>query len=786
MKNILLLLLFIPVFVFSQITGTIVDKKTKDPVYGAKVFASTGEKALSDFDGIFTLKPSSYPVTLIITAKTFLNDTIKIEKAGDYTFKLQESVQIIKTVVVTAGRRDQDIEDVSISMEIIRPELFENKALLNLEQAVDQSPGVFAMDGQVSIRGGSGFAYGAGSRVLLLWNGIPIISGDAGDTKWNTIPIEAASQIEVIKGASSVLYGSGALNGIISLTEREPGTKGEFRAKIQAGVYDNPKRSTLQWWSKNQNPMFISGDAYYGKMYKKFGYTVSVNGMTSPGFKHGAEEDRGRVSGTLFFRPEKFKKMKMGIGYNAQFQKTGNFLIWRSDTFAYTPSGGVDLNDPASTLTFNTGTSISVDPYIKVYDKKNNLHSLKTRYYFLDRTNLTNASQSTRSAILYGDYQLQRKFAHGTVMTAGLTGVRTDVKSNLFGDHFSENVAVYAQFEKRIGKFDITGGARVEYYEQDNIKGDTDFSFGNDTSSMTTLPVYPIFRLGTHYQLFKYTHVRASFGQGIRYPSVAERYTFTSVGALNVFPNQNLKPETGWAAEIGAKQVVKIGKNWKGIIDVAGFINEYNNMMEFTFGLYLPDSVQGSLNPNDYGYVNNWFGFQAQNAEKARISGAEISFNSQGSIGQVELTSLIGYTYMNPVSLNADSVYQTTFSDSGSTVLKYRFNHLAKADIEAKYKNVSLGFSARYNSFMSNIDKAFEDGIDVVDGSNIQILTGLKDYRERNNKGAVVFDARAGYEFKDNYRLGFVINNVLNAEYVTRPGDVRAPRTFILQLQAKF
>ena len=37
------------------------------------------------------------------------------------------------------------------------------------------------MDGQVSIRGGGGFSYGAGSRVLLLWNGVPMISGDAGD-----------------------------------------------------------------------------------------------------------------------------------------------------------------------------------------------------------------------------------------------------------------------------------------------------------------------------------------------------------------------------------------------------------------------------------------------------------------------------------------------------------------------------------------------------------------------------------------------------------------------------
>ena len=336
-----------------------------------------------------------------------------------------------------------------------------------------------------------------------------------------------------------------------------------------------------------------------------------------------------------------------------------------------------------------------------------------------------------------------------------------------------------------MGKLDITGGVRVEYYEQDGMSGDTDFSFGNDTSSMTTLPVYPIFRLGTHYQLFKYTHLRASFGQGIRYPSVAERYTKTSVGALNIFPNPTLKPETGWAAEIGVKQVIKIGKKWKGILDLAAFVNEYNNMMEFTFGAYKPDSIAWSIDPNNVGYIEKWLGFQAQNAEKARISGAEISFNSLGSIGKVELTSLIGYTYMKPVSLNADPAYTSTFSDSGSTVLKYRFNHLAKADIEATYKNISIGVSARYNSYMSNIDRTFEDGIDIG-GTNVQILTGLKEYRDKNNTGSLVFDARAGFEFEEHYRLGFIVSNFLNTEYVTRPGDVRAPRTFILQLQVKF
>ena len=428
MKHILLLLAFGPTLAIAQISGKVTDRKTKEPVYGAKLVAETGEKALSDLDGNYKLNVTKFPVNIIISAQTYLNDTVLVEQPGEINFTLGTEVQEVKSVVVSAGRRQQDIEDVSISMEIIRPELFDNKGLANLEEAVDQSPGVFTMDGQVSIRGGSGFAYGAGSRVLLLWNGMPILSGDAGDAKWNAIPMEAASQIEILKGASSVLYGSGALNGIISLSEREPGLKGETRLKVQAGIYDNPKRASLKWWDKN--PMFYQGDVYYGKMFKNVGFTISGNGYFNPGYKEGEQEDRGRLSGTFYFRPEKMKRLKAGIGYNMQYQKSANFIIWESDTFAYTPSGSADTSLEESTLTYQSGIRFSVDPYVKVYDKFNNFHTLKTRYYFISNNNISNPSQSANSEVLYGDYQLQTKWGENIVLTSGFTAIRTNVMAN--------------------------------------------------------------------------------------------------------------------------------------------------------------------------------------------------------------------------------------------------------------------------------------------------------------------------------------------------------------------
>ena len=103
----------------------------------------------------------------------------------------------------------------------------------------------------------------------------------------------------------------------------------------------------------------------------------------------------------------------------------------------------------------------------------------------------------------------------------------------------------------------------------------------------------------------------------------------------------------------------------------------------------------------------------------AEITGAEISISGEGKIGPITVLALLGYTYMNQISKNKDSLYRSTFSDTSSNILKYRFNHLAKADIQLEYKGISIGGSMRMNSYMKNIDAIFENGV-----AGQQILPG--------------------------------------------------------------
>jgi outer membrane receptor protein involved in Fe transport len=777
---------FLPFFASSQVSGVIKDHTTKEGVMGAKITASNQSKALSDAEGKFQIitKETDFPLTIITIMGGYANDTTVVNAPGTITITLSEPTKTIETVVVTAGRRGQNIEEVTVSMDVLKAELIANKGFTDLEDAVAQTPGVQTMDGQVSIRGGSGFAYGAGSRVMVLWDGMPLVSADAGDVKFNSIPMESASQIEVIKGASSVLYGSGALNGIISLSEREPTKEGEFRAKYQVGIYDNPKRASLKWWKTS--PVSDLVDIYYGKMFKEIGFTVAANKTNDKGYRQGEGVHRGRLSGSIFYKPLKVRGLKVGLGFNAQIQRNTNFVLWENDSLAYQPMGGIDPKDPGSTLGNFRGTRVNVDPYVTYVDKYANKHSLKTRMYYVQNKNLYNEGQTSSSIMSYGDYQFQRRFDFGMTVTTGLTAIHGTIHSNLYGQHNSLNGALYFQLEQNfLKKLDITAGFRTEYYEQDRIQGDSYFYLKKDSTAK--MPVYPIFRTGIHYEPVKGTHLRASYGQGIRYPSIAERYTVTNVGALNIFPNMALRPEKGWAAEFGVKQVIPIGKNWKGFVDIVGFINHYNDMMEFEFGIYNPDSIEISIDKNDPGYLGKWIGFRANNNERARITGLEASFSSIGTIGEVEIASLIGYTYMNPISLNNDSAYVvslSTYNQAENTwdkTLKYRFKHMFRGDVEVTWKGFSLGFSGRYNSRVVNIDRIFEENI-----LGQYILPGLKEYRKKYDNGALVFDTRFAYSFLKHYRISFIVNNLFNAEYTTRPGDIQAPRNFILQLQLKF
>jgi outer membrane receptor protein involved in Fe transport len=755
------------------IKGKITDARSKETLPGVTVVLNGTPGTTTDVNGNYEMKvsPGNLKVEfMLIGYRTFAaNITVNAGEAFALDANMTQALTELDVVVVSAGKFEQKLSDVTVSMEVIRPELVENKNTTNLETVIDQVPGVNVMDGQCNIRGGSGFSYGAGSRVLMLVDELPMLSADAGDVKWNYLPVENLSQLEIIKGASSALFGSSALNGVINIRTAYPVDTPLTKINVYSGMYGNPARGELVWW-ENGNPTYSGMEFMHSRMIKNLDLVVGGHLFDDDGYRELETEQRLRANANLRYRFPKVEGLTAGVNVNAMQTKGGLFLLWQdADSGAYRPSGGELQN--------YKNTRFNIDPFIAYSARSGQKHSLRTRFFRSDNVNDT--EQGSLADLYYSEYQFQKRFERDLTVTSGIVGTYSTITADsLYGRHEGQNIGIYGQVDKKIKKLTFSLGLRGEYFKVDTAQTKGTFLGVSD------LPFQPVLRSGVNYHVAEYTYLRASYGQGYRFPSIAEKFVNTTVGALKIFPNPDLQPETGWSAEIGAKQGFRI-KNWKGFIDVAGFWTEYKNMMEFTFGYHVPDSIK---NPSLIDMIEN-FGAKSINVGNARITGVDVTVSGTGKIYGIGTTLLAGYTYTNPIDLNYDASQDSTGNPNGG-VLKYRYYHNAKVDMQLQYKKLETGFSMRYNSFMINIDSIFGAELfnDILPTfhSNTYILPGINEYREKHSNGDIVVDYRISYQMSSVVKSAFIVKNIFNREYMSRPGDIQAPRTFAVQISMKF
>jgi outer membrane receptor protein involved in Fe transport len=784
-----------------EVTGQVIDSLTQEPLIGANVFSSSTNGTVTNIEGKFSLQLNGQEKEITVSFLGYRTKKIATNQEG-LTIKLSPKTNSLNTVVVTASKRREVVEKVPVSMEVLKTGLIETKNTYNLETAIEQVPSVTVLDGQANIRGGSGYSYGAGTRVMLLLDDMPLLAGDANDVKWNYLPVENLEQVEVLKGASSALFGSSALNGVINIRTAKPKAKPETKLSIFHGIYNDPVRpdtlgerrdsagnlnKPLKWW-QGANPSFTGFSFSHLQKVKSLDVGFQLNGFNDQGYKQGETEQRLRANFQLGYNLN--NKWRFELNGGGMRVNGGLFFLWESDSTALLPQGGTDTS--TTTLNYYTNYRFHLDPKVSFYANNGDVHQFRSRFFYTDNQNITQPSATSES--FFAEYLYQHDFSEKTQLSVGLMANKVNVFSVLYGDHDALNIAPYFQVEQKWEKLNISFGARAEYFRIDSVETQTDWLLprglriteDNTTWADTTVVARnqkfkPVMRLGLNYNVWKGTFLRGSFGQGYRFPSIAEKFVATNISLLRVFPNPNLQPETGWNAEVGVKQVIKIS-NWKGFLDIAYYWTEYQNMMEFTFGLFLPDSITTPTLPQ---LLDN-IGFKSLNIGRARINGWDLSLGGEGEIGPIKTTIIAGYTFMNPVNLGFDSAYQAGFSDTSLTpILKYRFRHLAKADVMLEYQKFMVGFSVRYNSFMENIDRTFEEPL-IAGLEFTRVLPGLQEYRQRFNKGDYVLDMRFGYSVNDNSKVTLVVNNLLNREVMGRPGDIQPPRNIAVQYALKF
>ncbi len=793
----ILLTIFLLVFsniLFGQsngiISGRIIDKETSESLVGVNIFQKKDMTigTTTDFNGYYSLSLIPGDYTFMVSYTGMQSQTIEVSVVSGKTKQLNIEMDPFSTefdeIVVRAGKFDKSIENQTVSIEIMSPRLIDARNTESVETILNLVPGLTILDEEPQIRGGSGFTFGVGSKVAVFIDNMPITSGDAGKTNWSLIPVENIKQIEVVKGASSVLSGASALSGAIYIRTNYPGIQPVTKIKLHGGFYTTPHSPATKWWNGLN---YTSGASFLHSQQIGNGNTdLVVGGLFSAATSYlGApvpgpyvidsnninDNDmanrKARFNFNLRHRSKKIRGLDYGLNGNFMYEKSSTVFAWLDDTANFYRAY------PGAVLLSNN-TTVYFDPFVNFYSNMGFKHEFTNRIMFTN--NDANNNQSTRSTFIYNNYQFGRSFKNlGNLdIIVGVSSQYTYSYARMYEasgspSNYLWNTSVYVEGEKKIGSIlNFSAGVRLEnYWLNDSIRDSK-----------------PIVRVGASLKLGQETYLRASIGQGYRFPTITERYIRTSVGSFGVFDNPDLIPETSWNSELGIKQGFKF-KKYYGFVDIALFYQEYNNTIEYLFGFW------------DSTYTFALAGFKFVNTGKSKVTGIDISVTGQiKANNKLSINTLFGYTYILPVTLQPNYVftkdynpggkndfsYKSTSVDPEKNILKYRFLHTVKLDLEVNYDRFSAGISMKYFSKMENLDKAifdFEDATIASGGTTQPIL--YRKYYENHNNGNLIFDGRISYKIGLRHNIAIISSNLLNRMYSLRPLKAEPMRNITMQ-----
>jgi outer membrane receptor for ferrienterochelin and colicins len=620
--------------------GQVTDAATGEGLPGVNiVLQRTVLGTSTDLDGNFILQKipvGQHDVRFTMMgyeALTRAGVQIQPGQTTDLIIKLDEIAIEAPELVVTASKRAQSISDSPTSISVLTAKDFEQKNLIYLDELLEHVSGVNFMGNQINIRGSSGFSHGAGSRVMFLVDGVPVMPGDSGDIKWDLIPASQIARVEIVKGAGSALYGSAALGGVINVITKEPALKSETNFRFSSGFYDNPRWSEWDWTDRLLH--FDDVDVDHTRRLGKTNMFVSIGRHQSTGYQQNGHYLRYNAAGKVEIKLT--PQSTLNVSSNWEGGKFGTGIMWRNQHQALevTPTA---IGDKTKSHKFSLN-AFHRWAANKSFGLKSRVSYFRNYWNNLFHDN-TDASMAQRFGLeIQGDYIVSKSHS----LTFGTEETLDHVVSDLVGRHDIYVLSAYLQDEIRVWpNVSLTLGVRFDYHHTDTGIED------NEASP----------KLGMVWHITDKSTLRMSSGRGFRAPSMSERFPDMFISGLRVVPNVDLKPETAWSHEIGFNQ--KLGNHI--ILDIAGFSNDYWDLIEPE-----PDITQT---------------VQFVNVTRARISGVET--NLRFSLWKRHVSGELGYTYLDPTDLDTDET------------LAYRSKHMINGSLTFSYGIVELGGDYKY------------------------------------------------------------------------------------------
>lgn len=274
MRQILLLFLLLSVNTISgqnTISGRISDSETGKPVPYALV-KSDIQRTYSDQEGKFTVAAGASDTVLRVTSTFYQPLEIKIVHGKYLEISLLPEEQNIEGVTVSALRIESRLLNSTAAVSLVTGSQILRNSAIAIEPSLNQVPGIYMHSGslntnRITIRGiGSRTPYGTG-KIKAYLDEIPLTSGD-GETTLEDISLPAISQVEVVRGPSSGVHGSG-LGGAIVLRSN-PGSEG-FKAQTTflSGSFGTHREGITVTSNRERSSHLLSTDFLYSDGYRE-------------------------------------------------------------------------------------------------------------------------------------------------------------------------------------------------------------------------------------------------------------------------------------------------------------------------------------------------------------------------------------------------------------------------------------------------------------------------------------------------------------------------------------
>lgn len=576
-------------------------------------------------------------MSVVLTITTGLFSPVVLSQQSETVVAEKETME---RITVVATRQPREVSEVAGTVSIIDQQQLQQNLVIDAADMVRYQVGV-SVDENSTRFANQGFRVRGigGNRTSILVDQVPVAEqfavGSFSNSGRGLLELGLVSQVEVLRGPASTLYGSKALGGVVAidLLSADDLLLGEsFAGVVKSSINSDSRRARLMGAvaaQQGDSRWLMAGAMQYGEerhvdpqhhrqQALLLGYDTSL-GQGQLSFSFDAINDQrdtdiesiigsGRlVNTTSMLADDRREQWRALVTYDTQAlsfaeNAKARFFVQDSQT---------TQNTDEERLAANPGLFIERD-----FEYQHQMLGLG-----LDFASQFNAG-STQHRLGYGLEWIQSEFSdrRDAEQTNLQTGAMT---KQLLGEQFPlrdfpqsqvNELGIYVHDEIALGKsLTLIPGIRYEYYDLQN-QADALFALRYPRATVTELEEDAwLPKLGLLWQLNQQSEVFAQYARGYRAPPFADVNVglyYPQFGVMAV-SNPDLKAERGYSLEIGMRQRVKSGQ-WQ----LALYDNSYRDFIE-------------SRAPQGFDPQQGLLIFKSVNRDQVSIKGIELEWQQR-------------------------------------------------------------------------------------------------------------------------------------------------------------